>query len=525
MARYRRCASLGLCLTLLSVLAGCEGDPGSVLVDLKTDYVAGQEFVRVRTVLVNDSGEAELGEVSFDASTGDDFIRGTRVAELDLVGWGHALLLTELYDAGGEIIAVRRSRVSIGDSNTAVTVLISRDCAAVDCTETAGTGSALVGGASGVAGRASAVVDGTSALTECFAGRCVSPDCTEENIAACGDAACTADSDCAVAAPCGEGRCVAGGCFSEAVSSRCAADEYCDPAAGCTPAATTDAGLDGGADSGPDASDAGLDASDTGVSAPDGGVDAGPDAMADAAMAVCLPAGAGTVSLFTLDDAPGDGVVSDATGFNNGLLRNRAATSFVPGAGVACGLGIDFDPLGPSYVDIADVPEYDIADGCIEFYVRPDALHPSGAALVSQAGSDENRIMEIGLTPTGELYAHFLDTTLDDLRASCSETPLALGAWHHVVVDFGAAGLALYVDGTRHRRAGLLSADDGPFLELECGVFTDLGLDDVGGYPLVLGASNHGSTVGTTDSTTRHFTDGVLDHVRVSNRRCVPSTV
>ena len=71
-------------LVLCSLLAvsGCS-EPGHVLlVQVKTDYVAGVEAVTARTV-VRDASAAELASRDWPVSLVTDLIGGTRVAEVE----------------------------------------------------------------------------------------------------------------------------------------------------------------------------------------------------------------------------------------------------------------------------------------------------------------------------------------------------------------------------------------------------------------------------------------------------------
>lgn len=222
-------------VVLATLLVQCKGGGGfEVFVDLKTDYVPEQEFVRVRTELTED-GVGLVRREDFTATSGSDFVGGTRIAELGGVPAGQHTILVQLVDFGGRVLSERLSRVSV-DDDLALTVLITRSCESVSCPLSPG-----------------------DPETTCSGGRCVSPDCTELDPSACPDPECLADADCpAPTVDCAFARCDDDVCFFRGRDDMCPPDQWCQPERGCLPRVGADAGpiMDGG----PDALDVGVDA-------------------------------------------------------------------------------------------------------------------------------------------------------------------------------------------------------------------------------------------------------------------------
>jgi hypothetical protein len=293
---------LRLPLFVLVAIGGC-GTDAEVLVELRTDYVAGLEVASVRSELVPDTGSA--ASVTSPIERGLDLATTpVRVAEIDGVSEGSSRLRVVLFRPDGAELAERVVLLQV-QGTTAVTVVITRDCEGVRCP---GSGDDL-------------------ALTACLGGRCVDPRCTPEAPDSCGTPECTTSADCdAPVAVCADATCIEGTCFDVARAGGCATDEYCDPAMGCVVAANP--GDAGGADGG------GLDAS----------MDAGTASYDD----VCPPAGgcffscpaAGTSFLCSDGascDLRGDGV----TDCRLDCAEGATCRASCPANGCSCG------PAGP----------------------------------------------------------------------------------------------------------------------------------------------------------------------------------
>lgn len=194
-------------------------------VDLRTDLIAGVEFTAVEVTV--DGMDAQLEA----ADPGADYVGGVRVGEFDDVPRGGVGVTVELSNPGGIVIA-RRVAVQL-ENDTAITVVITRDCRGVECPG-----------------------DGTASNTACLGGECVDPSCTPETPELCPMDDCAVPADCPdPVQSCQQASCVFGRCLY-ADRGTCGAGRYCDERAGCTDIGT-DAGVfdagprDAGTDAGP----------------------------------------------------------------------------------------------------------------------------------------------------------------------------------------------------------------------------------------------------------------------------------
>ncbi|NOY93890.1 MAG: hypothetical protein GXP55_22130 [Deltaproteobacteria bacterium] len=204
-----RASLTAICL----LLAACGSGRATLLVDVRTDLQPGVDFVGVRADFAEarlrpgDSGD-ERAQIF--ATSDQDFIRGTRVAEFSDVRPGTRWVRVSLLDATGVVVADRLTAVRVrGD--VGIFVSITRDCVGVSCP---GTGD-------------------PAELSTCRAGRCVDPACDAGEGAACTPPPCALDSECVGTIRCAPGRCVSGECFYVADDGLCPADASCDAARGC----------------------------------------------------------------------------------------------------------------------------------------------------------------------------------------------------------------------------------------------------------------------------------------------------
>ncbi len=186
-------------------LAACSEEPAGLVVDLRTDYLPGVEFTSADVVL--DDGVP----IGVAAAEGLDFASGRRVAEYDDVPLGDHELVVSLLSADGSTVASRRTEFDV-EGTYGVTVVITRDCAGVECP----------------------ALGGDRTATECVGGRCITPLCHPGNLDACGAPDCAVSSDCeSDQNVCLQGLCVGGACLRVARDNRCAEGETCDPDLGC----------------------------------------------------------------------------------------------------------------------------------------------------------------------------------------------------------------------------------------------------------------------------------------------------
>jgi len=188
------------------LLMACSGSRVELLVDLRTDLVPGQEFVRVVSVLTPTGGSSPYDEaLSVDA----DFpaFEGSRVAEFPKLQEGPYQLRVRLEDKDGAFLIERQLDLALRE-DFAVTVVITRSCRNVTCDD--------------------------PERAACLGGVCVSASCSPETDEQCGPAACGESLDCtAPSASCAEAACISGTCFFRGREDACAESAYCNPDSGC----------------------------------------------------------------------------------------------------------------------------------------------------------------------------------------------------------------------------------------------------------------------------------------------------
>jgi hypothetical protein len=236
-----------------------------LVVDVRTDYVPGVDFDRVR-YLLDSEDRTRLADEARQARPGERFAAGVRVGEVPRLRDGRYDLRVEL-EHRGVVRARRRVAVTlreVGAPVFGVVVVFTRNCEGVVCPRAGDAPEA----------------------TECVGGSCLLPECegTRERLPMCEAGECRQAADCPAVAACAERACVRGACLAQPVEGACGAGEYCEPTAvgttGCRPlpppdaGGVPDAGLDGGPDLGPpDLGMPDLGGEDAGLL--DGGTDAG----------------------------------------------------------------------------------------------------------------------------------------------------------------------------------------------------------------------------------------------------------
>lgn len=223
-ARYSACMVVRRGLLALAVLLlGCEGR-GGLVVQVRTDLTPVLQFDRIETRVV--SVEPQLEEAT--SVEGREWGRGVRVARFDDLPAGEYRFFVSAM-LGDETVVERPVRATIpaGDPYF-VTVLLTRDCAGVECPQ-----------------------DDPTALA-CLGGQCVEETCVEDPTAeGCAPPECTTAADCdSPASACATASCTPSGtCFDEPNHDLCAADEVCSVDDGCV---STGGMVDGGPpDAGP----------------------------------------------------------------------------------------------------------------------------------------------------------------------------------------------------------------------------------------------------------------------------------
>lgn len=198
-------------------LLGC-ADPGLRLaVDVRTDAVPGVEFFAIETEVFlgarTDEGLPAARFATAAAPRGTPFGRGQRVATFDGLSPGTYTVRVRLVRGDARTPLLTRRVLLEVQRDRVLAITLDRGCLDVACP-----------GESGSAGQ-----------TECVGGRCVEPSCVPPDPTGCeGLTLCDAALPCTRAtAACAELQCVDGVCLALPLEGACAAEQYCDPGAGC----------------------------------------------------------------------------------------------------------------------------------------------------------------------------------------------------------------------------------------------------------------------------------------------------
>lgn len=216
-------------LALAVTSAGCPSSSAGLVIDVRTDFTPGTDFVAVQTEVspTRFASSAPEGMVAHREVIGGDYQRGVRVHELPDLAPGSWFVRVTLLSASEERIAQRTVSIRLSGAY-AITVVLARSCVGVVCPPAAGP-----------------------SRTECNGGLCVDPECSPANPSACPPPACTVDADCAALGPCARSSCASGACLFGPSDALCAESEACGPDFRCSPRSDAGASDAGQPDAGP----------------------------------------------------------------------------------------------------------------------------------------------------------------------------------------------------------------------------------------------------------------------------------
>jgi len=202
----------GIVALLLALAAGCEGGPGQVVVQVRSDLIPIREVAAIEARVERDG--VELGAARIEVEADTPLAEGLRVIELPSVATGRVRAVVSAVDAAGATVVERPMSLDVTSGAVALgTALLTRDCRDVECP------------------------NDDPAATACLAGRCVEERCVEEATEGCGDVECATAADCGAVAACGAYECTpSGACLAVASAGACGATEVCHPDLGCVPA-------------------------------------------------------------------------------------------------------------------------------------------------------------------------------------------------------------------------------------------------------------------------------------------------
>lgn len=188
---------------------------------------------------------------------------------------------------------------------------------------------------------------------------------------------------------------------------------------------------------------------------------------------------------------------------------SRVATGGMPG----CGKALAFTPTSPpSYLRIDDAPAWDLASGSFDLWVRfaGDAADIEGVLSRDASGTSQAGHVSLYRVCTGALVLRLQEIGADHFLCT---SPVAGGAWHHVGVNFGPAGVELLVDGAPATHAQPISCSG--IQEIACGSGANVGIAG-NDNPWVLGGLSWTSADGAAEPVT-HAMAGHVDALRISN--------
>jgi hypothetical protein len=214
----------------------------------------------------------------------------------------------------------------------------------------------------------------------------------------------------------------------------------------------------------------------------------------------------GTVALYDFEGTI-DATVADRTGRHPGSVRGGAAM-LEPGP-LGCGSALTI--RDQFYVYVPDSPDWVIAEGSVDFWVRLPAVLPqvTMAVLSRDAHYTTDGEITVYIDTDGTIVGRLQRGNATAVR--CSTRPAQPGKWTKVGFNFGPSGTALYVDGELGTGARFLN-----FIMGSCGTDANGGLN-ANGYPLVIGASLDRADDARTDELTFFLVGGAVDDVRISN--------
>jgi len=182
-------------------MSSCSDSETLLVVELRTDLVAGREFDEVATRVDDHEELSALHE----ADSSNSYVEGQRIAEIRGIPSGDRRIVVSLR-LGGSTVVERPVSFRIEDTRQIVVVL-SRDCSDVTCAD--------------------------EDAAACLGGACVPEDCTPDTPESCPAAECESAADCPEEAGCADSACVAGVCLRTPNDADCGPGQLCDVDRGC----------------------------------------------------------------------------------------------------------------------------------------------------------------------------------------------------------------------------------------------------------------------------------------------------
>lgn len=218
---------------------------------------------------------------------------------------------------------------------------------------------------------------------------------------------------------------------------------------------------------------------------------------------------ADTLTLLTFESIT-SGAFDDISGRGHtGVMHGSAqqGASGKPG----CLKAAVFDGQADSYLEIANHPDYALAAGSVDLWVRFDQGGMAGIVSKDASGTNEDGHLTIFRGCDGSIVVR-QQLGGDQHFIRCS-SPVSNGDWHSVGVNFGSGGLELWVDGKQGTRTGALPCGE----TYVCGSSTETGIGN-NSNPWVVGAHAMNSDDGAA-TPVRDPLAGAIDSLRISKVR------
>lgn len=219
-----------------------------------------------------------------------------------------------------------------------------------------------------------------------------------------------------------------------------------------------------------------------------------------------------TLLLYAFSGSGATVTVTDATGKHPGTIVETGPARVSGKSG--CGKAMSFSDTTPiSYVETKDSPDWDLAHGSVDFWVRFDTSGTNEGVFSRDASGTTNpgHISVLRLC-TGALYLRLQRSATEEYTRCTS--PLAKETWYAVGVNFGQGGLELWVNGNKATSTTTITCGTDTY---PCGGATDAGIDG-NDNPWILGTLAWTSEEGKA-TPVKNPLSGRIDSFRVSKTR------
>jgi len=217
----------------------------------------------------------------------------------------------------------------------------------------------------------------------------------------------------------------------------------------------------------------------------------------------------GDIALYTFDGEPTPTMITDSVGSHDGAVMGTGATTWVSGPW-GCGEAMQMPSADGTYGEVPDSADWDMAEGRIDLW----AMLVADSREVGLIGRDANGTTLAGHLSLQRRTSGSLDMRLQTAMGQANRCTATSGApsgeWLDISMRFGAAQPELVVNGVPAT------------VSCTAGMTTD-GIDG-NANPWVFGSDASGSLEGAALPLRDFLRSGVLDHIRIRDRRASASS-